>query len=171
MIVAACLVALMVIALAGAGLFVGARLLGHHADVARVQHAGPGQLSPGQRKKLEGKGPMAPGMPGFGKGQGNGSRLGPLMGGVAGLGAIQHGEFTTQGANGTATVMTVQRGTVTAASATSLTVRSDDGFTATYAVDATTRGLRTGLAKGDVVLVVANKAGAKAVLVRAARTP
>ncbi len=71
---------------------------------------------------------------------------------------VQHGDFTVQGANGTSTAMTLQRGTVTAASGTSVTVKSTDGFTATYAVDSSTRGRTTNLAKGDNVLVIAQKA-------------
>jgi hypothetical protein len=80
---------------------------------------------------------------------------------------VQHGDVTVQGANGAATAMTLQRGTVTATSGTSVTVKSTDGFTATYAVDSSTRGRTTNLAKGDTVLVIAQKAGAKAVLIRA----
>jgi hypothetical protein len=171
-VIAACLTALLVMGLAGAGLFVGARLLGRHANVVRVQQAERGQLSPGQRKKLQGQGPMGdPQMPGFPGGPGKGNGLGPLMRGAAGLGGVQHGEFTVQGTDGQPTTMTLQRGTVTAASATSVTVKSGDGFTATYAVDATTRGAKAGLVKGDTALVVADKAGAKAVLIRATRTP
>jgi hypothetical protein len=67
--------------------------------------------------------------------------------------------------------MTVQRGTVTAASASSVTVKSADGFTATYSLDSTTRGASGSLAKGDVALVVAKKSGGSAVLVRVIRTP
>jgi hypothetical protein len=108
---------------------------------------------------------------GKGNGNGNGSRngkgLGSLLGAGGGLGMVQHGDFSVRGADGTDTAMTLQRGTVTAASGTSLTVKSADGFTATYAVDSSTRGRTTNLAKGDTVLVIAHKAGAKAVLIRA----
>jgi hypothetical protein len=44
----------------------------------------------------------------------------------------EHGEFVLRGKGGPRTV-DVQRGVVTAASPTSVTVRSTDGFTATYA--------------------------------------
>lgn len=70
--------------------------------------------------------------------------------------------------NGKPVVMTVQRGTVTSVSATSIAVRSDDGFTARYAMDTSTRR-PAGLAKDDVVVVVAQKSGAKAVVVRLVR--
>ena len=50
---------------------------------------------------------------------------------------VLHGELTIAGADGPTTV-NLQRGKVTASSATSLTVRSTDGFTTTYAVGAST---------------------------------
>ena len=85
------------------------------------------------------------------------------------LGAVQHGELTVQDSAGKAVVMTVQRGTVTAASATSVAVKSADGFSATYAVDDTTRGRAGEVAKDESVLVLAQKAGSKAVVIRAVR--
>jgi hypothetical protein len=106
--------------------------------------------------------PRGPG-PGA-RGQGNG--LGQLLRGANGLGNVQHGEFTVQGPNGKATVMTLQRGSVTAAAATKLTVKSEDGFSASYTLDSSTRGRATGLKSGDEVTVLATKDGAKAVLVR-----
>lgn len=75
-----------------------------------------------------------------------------------------HGEVTLRGAKHR--VVDVQRGTVSAVSATSITVRSTDGFTATYVVDATTK-IREAKEKatiaavktGDRVRVVATKDG------------
>ncbi len=58
-----------------------------------------------------------------------------------------HGETTVQGRNGVRTVV-VQRGTVTAADATSMTVRSTDGFTLTWTL-------------GDKLRVVQNRAEAE----------
>ena len=119
----------------------------------------------------------APRGPGQGNGHGNGQRNGqggpgnglrPAMRGAMGLGNVQHGEFTVQD-NGKATVMTLQRGEVTKASATSVTVKSADDFTATYVVGDDTRGRAGDLKVGDSVVVVAEKAGAKAVLVTATR--
>jgi len=98
-----------------------------------------------------------------------GDGLGQLMRGALALGAVQHGEFTVTGADGKAVVMTVQRGTVTAVSGTSLAVRSTDGFSATYKLDDATRG-GADLAKDDSALVVARKDGATAVVVRELRT-
>lgn len=48
---------------------------------------------------------------------------------------VLHGSFTIATGTGTS-VVDVQRGEVTSASATSVTVKSSDGFTATYAIDA-----------------------------------
>lgn len=52
---------------------------------------------------------------------------------------LMHGEVVVAGQDGTPTTVDVQRGTVTAVSASSITVRSGDGFTATYRISATTR--------------------------------
>ena len=46
-----------------------------------------------------------------------------------------HGEFTTRKRDGGYQTIATQVGEVTAASATSITVKSEDGFTRTYAVD------------------------------------
>ena len=107
---------------------------------------------------------------GLGNGQGNGqgNGMGELMRGAMGLGNVQHGEFTVQ-QDGKAVVMTLQRGAVTKASDTSVTVKSDDAFTATYVLSDDTRGRTKALAVGDSVLVVAEKAGAKAVIVTGSR--
>ena len=66
-------------------------------------------------------------------------------------------------------VMTVQRGTVSKSNATSVEVKSDDGFTATYVIGDDTRTRNGAPAVGDSVLVVAEKNGAKAVIVAATR--
>jgi hypothetical protein len=103
-------------------------------------------------------GPVVPGVPGVPANPGNG-----LGRGLGALGDVLHGEYTTN-VTGTPTVMVVQQGQVTAYTAgESLTVRSTDGFEATYALDgavATTRG-GTVLAAGVQVRVVAAKEGMK----------
>lgn len=63
----------------------------------------------------------------------NGLRLPDLRGGL-GLGAAIHGEFTVKKADGTYEVIDVQQGSVTAVSSSSITLKSADGFTKTYAV-------------------------------------
>ncbi len=163
LIVAAGLALLLVLGVAGVGAVAVARTVaGHHDRTGRMEQMhdqGQGGVPPGLQRRLD-----------RGNGAQPGRGMGSMMGGLGALGDVQHGEFTAQDAAGASVVMTVQRGTVTAASASSVSVRSADGFTATYAVDGSTRGATT-WTKGDSVLVVAQKAGAKAVLIRAARTP
>jgi hypothetical protein len=171
-IVAACLVALLVLGLFGAGVFAATRLVSAHRHEQGIERLPDGNgklLPPGQRKKLEQRFPGNGGAGGLGGLGGlDKGRLKSLLRGAAGLGQLQHGEFTLQGADGKSTVMTVQYGTVTTSSSTSLTVKSADGFTATYTIDANTLGAPVSkLATGDTVMVVAEKSGAKAVLIRA----
>jgi hypothetical protein len=176
LIVAACLAGLLLLGLTGLGSLAVVRAIGHQhrADqVDQLRGRADGAVPPGLQKKLE-RTPQQPGhprQPGNGNranGQGNG--LGRLLGGAMSLGDIQHGELTMQDrATGKATVMTVQRGSVTAASQGSLSVKSADGFTAKYVIEANTRGKTGNLQVGDSVLVVAEKAGARALVVRAGK--
>ena len=93
-------------------------------------------------------------------------RLGDLRG-LGALGGSLHGEVTADGG----TVYLFQRGEVTKSSATSVTVKSSDGFTATYAVSDDTRvaGPNDVPAVGSDVLVVAKKEGSAAVRILALR--
>jgi hypothetical protein len=52
------------------------------------------------------------------------------------VGRVEHGQITVRTKTGDQT-LDIQRGQVTSVSATSVTVRSTDGFTATYAVSGT----------------------------------
>lgn len=99
-------------------------------------------------------------------GAGKGGRAKAANGAIARIGArTLHGEFVTGGGkNGAATVTLLQRGTLTAASAASISVRSTDGFTATYPVAAQTKIRKDGaeaaadaLATGDSVVVLATR--------------
>ena len=81
------------------------------------------------------------------------------------LGHLEHGQFTVRTKNGDQ-VIDVQRGQVAAVSATSVTVRSEDGFTATYAVDSTAKvrvqkkaSTITNVHTGDKVTLVATHSG------------
>jgi hypothetical protein len=56
----------------------------------------------------------------------------------AGLRGVEHGELTVHTKAGDK-VVDVQRGTVTAVDATSVTVKSVDGFSASYTLDPTTK--------------------------------
>ena len=64
-------------------------------------------------------------------GRGHGPGRGP-----GGMGI--HGEFVTAAPNGGWQTIATQKGEVTAVSATSLTVKSEDGYSRTYSVDDTT---------------------------------
>lgn len=113
----------------------------------------------------DGNDQQSPWGPGTGTGQrrggslGNGDRNG--MGGMGALSSVLHGEFTTS-ATGTPTVMLFQLGQVTAVSGTtSMTVKSTDGFTATYALTKTTT-MTAQPTVGASVRVLAAKDGATA---------
>jgi hypothetical protein len=106
-----------------------------------------------------------PGMPGGGFGGdrdgGHGMR-GPGMG--MGLGMAVHGTFVTPKQGGGYQTVDTQQGTVTGVSSTSITVKSVDGFSQTYSVDADTRvnAKRDGIGSikaGDEVAVMAIENG------------
>jgi hypothetical protein len=74
-------------------------------------------------------------------------------------GRVEHGEVTIKGKDDKPVVVDIQRGQVTAVSPTSISLKSEDGFTATYAVNSDTK-IRVGgerKAIGDVR--VGNSAG------------
>jgi hypothetical protein len=88
------------------------------------------------------------------------------LGKLGGRGAL-HGEFVLKDAEGTFRTVVMQRGKATSVSADEITVRSEDGFTATYAVTAdtmvnSTRGGIDDIDRGEDVNVVATKSGAEA---------
>jgi len=64
------------------------------------------------------------------------------------LNRLEHGEITVRTGSGDRT-LDVQRGAVTAVSPTSITVKSQDGYTHSYAVNQTTR-VRSGKARGSI---------------------
>ena len=141
--------------------------------IARVADFGDERRERVAQRGDEGFGERGRGMgPRMGQGGGSDLRDGQGIGGglLGRLGNVQHGELTVTGSDGKAVVMTVQRGAVTAASATSVSVRSADGFSQTYAVNTATRvtgGSAAALEKGDQVLVLARKDDRVAVQVRA----
>ena len=187
---AAVLAALFVVA--GIGL-TAALVVGHHDRGDREVMAGyPGDGRPGmgmgrgngngngngKGKNGNGNGrppgqvnPAVPGLPGngddgmgMGMGKGQGQGMGQGMGLGRGAGAVLHGEFTTN-LTGTPTVMVVQTGQVTAYTAgKSLTVKSTDGYEATYTLTGTApMTARDGatLGTGVQVQVLAAKDGMK----------
>jgi hypothetical protein len=87
--------------------------------------------------------------------------------GPKGMGRALHGEFTTRKPGGGYQVMATQVGDVTAVSATSVTVKSEDGYSRTYAVTEKTlvNAGNDGIAdvlKGHTVHVLAVVAGGTA---------
>jgi hypothetical protein len=72
---------------------------------------------------------------------------------------VEHGELTVKGKDGKPVVVDVQRGQVTAVSATSITLKSEDGFTASYTVDSDTRVRVGGTRKAIGDVKVGNTAG------------
>jgi len=68
------------------------------------------------------------------RGPGGRGGHGPGKGGPGGPGGGIHGEFVTAAPNGGWQTMATQKGEVTAVTATSLTVKSEDGFSRTYSV-------------------------------------
>jgi hypothetical protein len=169
------LAVVLLLGLVGTGLLVATRIANHddRGDRIAVARGDRQDEPPGLRKKLQEKapGPRADGQGrgGMKNGMGMDNGLGPLVGAAAALGTDPHGEFTGPDAAGKATGMVRQRGEVTKVSDTSISVKSADNFAGTYAVGADTAGRAGDVAVGDTVLVVAEKAGAKAVLVAATR--
>jgi hypothetical protein len=163
--VAGALVALLVLGSLGLGAVMAARLVTGGGDGDRgvgIERGRSGPFDPDSRRGDD-DGPRMDRPPGAGE------RMGPMGPGLRGLGDVQHGEFTMTGSDGRPVVMLVQRGEVTRASATSVTVRSTDGFTATYAVNNDTRltvNSAADLRAGDPVAVLARKEGAVAVFIR-----
>jgi hypothetical protein len=107
-----------------------------------------------------------PGMPGarrmgggFGGGHGpDGMRMG------LGAGMAIHGSFVTSKKGGGYQTVDTQQGKVTAVSSSSITVRSEDGFSATYVVNSATgvHALKDGIASvkvDDEVIVVGVESG------------
>jgi len=92
------------------------------------------------------------------------------------LGRGLHGEFVVKGKDGAYVTLVSVRGEVTAVSATSITFKAEDGFTATYAVNSDTKVRGKDVDKiadvkvGDQGGAVGTKSGstltARAVLVR-----
>lgn len=100
--------------------------------------------------------------PGFGPG---GGPMG-LLGGLAGGGKLLHGEATVEKPGGGTNVVRFQNGTISAITGSTMTVKSTDGFTATYTVDKTSRitlngadGTLSKLTKNDQVRVLAVQSG------------
>jgi hypothetical protein len=116
----------------------------------------------------------APSLPGRVPGVGPGHRAGDWPGGgfrpggagMAGFGAV-HGQFVVAKPGGGYQTVDMQRGSVTAVTGSSVTVKSSDGFVKTYQVPAAARvnSQRNGtssIRKGNQVMVVATVSGSTA---------
>jgi hypothetical protein len=106
-------------------------------------------LSPGTSSSVPGS-DTAPGIAGQ-RGPGDGMRDG--RGGMHGMrggpmGEALHGELVVKAADGTISTVRQIQGTVTAVTSTSITVKAEDGYTATFAVNADTE-VHTGLPSRD----------------------
>jgi hypothetical protein len=93
-----------------------------------------------------------------------------MLGGIEGPMGALHGQFVVPKQGGGYQTLVVQHGTVTSVSTSAITVKSEDGFSATYAVAADTlvNAARDGIGsikKGDDVSVLAQqKSGSDAAL-------
>jgi hypothetical protein len=87
------------------------------------------------------------------------------FGGLGGLGGAIHGQITVRTAGGGYQTVDIQRGKVTAVSSSSITLKSADGYTATYAVASSTEvnaqasGIATVKLGNSVFLVATVKSG------------
>ena len=96
---------------------------------------------------------------------GPGGRLGHHL--LGGPGGALHGSFVVPDGEGGYQTMLTQRGTASKVSDTSITVRSEDGFSQTYAITSdtgvgATRDGVSGIKNGADVMVVAEQKGGKA---------
>jgi len=116
-------------------------------------------------KSGQGSGRGMPGALGMrgGRAQGLGG-LGGLLGGTA-----LHGTVTAT-ANGSAQALVFQRGEVTAVSATSITLKSSDGFVGTYGRTAATSSMRAVPVKGGQAFVLARASDKVAITIMSTPT-
>lgn len=103
---------------------------------------------------------------GKGMGRGHGHPGGPGMNNGINRGTPVHGEMVVKNADGTYSTRVNVNGTATAVSATSITVKAADGFTATFIIGSTTNvrtstagGTIADIKVGDAVHVVGTKSG------------
>ena len=101
------------------------------------------------------------------QGPGGAQTGGPPGGGTGGPGQLSnalHGEYVVSDGDGAYTTELMQNGAVTAISDTSITAKSDDGYTKTYTIDADTvvgngSSDLADIGTGDDVMIVASVSG------------
>jgi hypothetical protein len=129
------------------------------ASTSTPSPSGSPSASPdGGTQKNGGTAPYGDGLRHKGFGRGGPGMLGRIEGPMGAL----HGEFVVPRQGGGYQTLVAQHGKVTSVSTSSLTVKSDDGFSATYAVAADTlvNAARDGIGsirKGDDVAVLAQQ--------------
>ena len=98
----------------------------------------------------------------------HGDGFGPMGGGLGRPkdGDVLHSQATVKATDGTTKVVVTQSGDITDVSGTAITVKSSDGYIATYTVDKFTRislngndGTASSLKKGDTVHVFGTQSG------------
>jgi hypothetical protein len=113
----------------------------------------------------------------FGPGGGMPGSPGGQQGAVGGTGPTAmgtttlHGEFVVPNGAGGYTTELTQVGTVTATSATSITVRSEDGYSQTYVIPNTAGSAETPFAADDQVVVRATRNGQTATVTNIGNPP
>jgi hypothetical protein len=136
----------------------------------RQQGFSRGQLGQGDGRddgRDNGRNPLAPGMPGAPGTRGGGAQGLGGLGGVLGAGAL-HGNVTAT-VNGSVQALVFQRGQVTAVSATSITLKSSDGFVGTYGRAASTSSLMAAPVTGGQTFVLAQASDKVAITIMPAR--
>lgn len=92
-----------------------------------------------------------------GMGGGPGGQSGGGPGGL--MSEALHGEYVVSDGNGNYTTEILQNGEVTAVSDTSITAKSEDGYTKTYTIDSDTTSDLSSIATGDDVTITATVSG------------
>ena len=109
-------------------------------------------------ERMRGMMPFGPRGPGFGP------EFGPGPGG-----RVLHSQATVEGPNDTTKTVVTQTGDITDVADSTITVKSTDGFEATYTIDKNTRislngtdGALSSLKQGDTVRVFGSRSGSTA---------
>jgi len=142
---------------AGALLTIGAATIATTANAAD-QNTAPSSSTSSTTTMPQGKGK--------GMGRGHGMPGGPGHQQGVNRGTPVHGEMVVKNADGTYSTHVDVNGAATAVSASSITVKADDGFTATFTINSTTEvrtsatgGAITDIKVGDTVHVDGTKSG------------
>lgn len=167
------------------GILIGCLVLGSMAAIAAV---GVGALGkdrdgrPGMMRNNDGRdGPQGPmGKRGRGEQDAPGGQggQGGMRGGADAFAGVQHGDVVVTGPNGLPQTKRIARGTTTAVTPTSVTIKSTDGYDSVFAVDASTKilgnqqgGSASSLVVGQNVFAIGTVAATTATAERIMVTP